>query len=244
MRLLINKHTYLMPSSKRLILVLDESGSMSSQKSDIIGGINEMITEQRKTSPSENSKVFFNIVKFNNNVFPTTNDTLETIKYLTDNDYRPAGSTALYDAIGQTMDKYRNEHNVIMIIATDGEENASTTYTYKLITNMIAEFKDTKGWNFIYLSEDINTFKQGNSIGIQHESYACNNLVVGKGNIGNTLSSTFNQECISKMRLGDRNVKLAPTRSSTKSYDPTLSRLSGQPLPHPSSHQSSGWWKK
>jgi hypothetical protein len=225
-----------MPLSKRLILVLDESGSMSSQKSDIIGGINEMITEQRKTMPTENSRVFFNIIKFNNIVSPTTNDTLESIKYLTDADYRPSGGTALYDAMGQTMDKYRNEHDVIMIIATDGEENSSKTYTYNLITKMVEEFKNTKGWNFIYLSENIDTFKQGNSIGICHDAYACNNLAVGKGNIGSTMGNTMNQECISKMRMGDRSVKLSSVHS--KSYNPTISSLSGQPLPN----SSNRWW--
>lgn len=229
-----------MPSSKRLILVLDESGSMASQKSDIIGGINEMIREQRKTTPEENSRVFFNIIKFNNSVSPCTNDTLESIKYLTDADYHPSGSTALFDAMGQTMDKYRDEHDVIMIIATDGEENASRTYTYNLITKMVGDFKDAKGWNFIYLSEDIDTFKQGNSIGIQHTAYACNNLAVGKGNIGATMSSSFNQECISKMRSGDKTVKLKSFTSQHQNPSPHTPPHAPQP-PTPHSF-SRGWW--
>lgn len=240
-----------MPSCKRIILVLDSSGSMASQKSDIIGGINETIRQQRKTAPEENDSVFFNIVKFSSYVTEPTNNSLADIPFITERDYNPTGSTALFDAMGKTMDKYRDEHEVIMIVATDGEENASNTYTYKLITDMVRDFKEKKGWNFIYLSEDIDTFKQGNSIGIRHDAYACNNLAVGKGNIGSTMSSAFNQQCISEMRKGNKNVKMRsvskssqgiqPSIRSQNTYNPTISSLSGQQIPRPSSN-SRGWW--
>lgn len=213
---------------KRLILVLDSSGSMHSQKSDIIGGINQMINEQRKSNPSENDQVFFNIVKFSDHVSPPTNHTLASTPYMTDNDYTPSGSTSLFDAMGKTMDKFRKEDDIIMIVATDGQENTSTTYTYKLVTEMVKQFKEEKRWNFIYLSEDIDTFQQGNSIGIRHDLRGCNNLAVGKGNIGSTMGSSFNQECISKMRQGDRSAKM---QSVSKTYTPLAAP-----------NQRSNWW--
>lgn len=47
----------------RIILVLDESGSMSSQRSDVIGGINETIRQQRLELP-EDSTTNFTVVTF------------------------------------------------------------------------------------------------------------------------------------------------------------------------------------
>lgn len=237
-----------MPNCKRIVLVLDSSGSMSTQKLDIIGGINEMIKEQRKILPEQNNSVQFNVVKFNHLVEEPTGSTLANTSFLTSRDYIPSGTTALYDAMGKTMDRYRDEKDVIMIIATDGAENASQSYTHRLVTDMVSQFKESKGWNFIYLSEDIDTFRQGNRIGITHESYACNNLNVGKGNIGSTLSDSFNQECISQMRMGNKNVKMKSVDRSShghshqptgmtyyKSYNPEISRFL-QP------QQRGGWW--
>lgn len=220
---------------KRIILVLDSSGSMSSQKSDIIGGVNETIRQQRNSNPEENRLVFFNIVKFNDIVTPPTNHTLANVPFMNDSDYHTQGSTALFDAMGKSMDKYRNEDNVIMLIATDGQENASSEYTYKLITNMVKQFKQEKKWNFIYLSEDIDTFKQGQSIGIDHSSFACNNLAVGKGNIGSTMASSYNQECISKMRQGHRDVKLQSASKYTTQPNPYYQQSRNQ-------QSNSGFW--
>jgi len=181
---------------------------MNSQKRDVVAGINETIRQQRKLNPDNNNKILFNIVTFSDKVLPPTNDTLGSIVYLTDRDYVPSGSTALYDAIGSTINRYRNEHNVIFLIMTDGEENASREYSYVSVTNMIKEMKDNKNWNFIYLSEDIKTFKQAESIGVSNRAYNCNNVITEKNKLGQTLSNMGCQKAIYDMRLGKKNVKI------------------------------------
>lgn len=144
-------------------------------KSDIISGVNETIRQQRKFNPNENSLVCFNIVKFNDIVSSASNNTLANVPYLTIRDYIPSGGTALYNAIGLTIHQYKDEKNIILIIATDGEENSSKHFNLNQITQM-------NGWNVIYLSENNNTFKQGNTIGISSSLMNCNNLVTGKKN--------------------------------------------------------------
>ena len=199
---------------KRIVLVLDKSGSMSSQKNDIIGGVNETIKVQRQSEPSENSSTFFNIVTFDDHVSLPQEYTLETVPLLDEKSYIPGGMTALYDAMGSTMDRYKNESNIIMIVATDGEENSSSTYSYKQMIDSVKNLRENKNWNFIYLSEDIDTFKQGNAMGISQSTMNCNNIVVGKQCLGKALRSVECQTAISDMRKGNHNVKISTTLST------------------------------
>ena len=73
-----------MPEQKdqkgHIIVVLDESGSMSCQRNDIIGGMNEMLRQQREIHANNNSDIMFTIVKFSNNVKPEINNTLKDMK--------------------------------------------------------------------------------------------------------------------------------------------------------------------
>ena len=76
--------------------------------------------------------------------------------------YTPRGSTALLDAIGRTLKdldtrlhKLLPAHQpakVILAIFTAGEENASRDYTVKHISDLIALYRDTKGWEFLFLA--------------------------------------------------------------------------------------------
>jgi len=186
----------------RLVLILDESGSMSSQRRDIIGGLNEMIYQQRRVQPGLNSKVRFDVVKFSTTVKPVMSHTLDTVREFTNEDYMPSGSTALYDAIGSTIQRYRNEDNVICIIATDGEENASVSYSHSEIVRMLREQREDHSWNIVYLSEDISTFEQANKIGLSNGVKGCYNTAVGDRQLGNALQSQCYNENISQLRQG------------------------------------------
>lgn len=211
------------PICSRIVLVLDQSGSMNSQKNDIIGGVNETIIQQRLSSPEENDMVFFNIIKFNGIVSEPTNYTLADVPFLTNNDYVPTGGTALYDAIGISIRKYQEEQNIIFIVATDGEENASKSYDLTQITTMLKQQREEKGWNIIYLSEDLSTFKQGVNIGITSNAYNCNNLMTGKNKLGSVLSDNMCQTAISQIRKGEKNIKIAQASQTTPDINKTNS---------------------
>jgi len=194
-------------SCSRIVLVLDASGSMSSQADDIVGSLNETIKEQRRSMPYDTTTMF-SVILFSSEVASPINHKLCDIPFFRSCDYKPNGSTALYDAIGLTIERYKDERNVIFLIMTDGQENASKHYKYSHITDMIKKIKDTKNWNFIYLSEDIETSKQGSSIGLDSFSKNCNNIMTGKKNLGFTLANTYCQQAISKMRQGESDVKI------------------------------------
>lgn len=215
----------------RIVLVLDSSGSMSSQRNDVIGGINETIRQQRREVPGDN-ETNFTVVTFSDSVNSPIDHKLATVPLFTEKDYRPSGSTALYDAIGFTIERYKSESNVIFLVMTDGEENASKHFTHHQVTQQIQKIKEAKNWNFIYLSEDINTFKQGERLGYNSSAYNCNNVLTGKNKLGTALGDMTCQRAIGDMRKGGSNIKIQTQVSMTPS-----------PYLPPISQPASGFWR-
>lgn len=203
-----------------LILVLDESGSMHSQKSDIVGGVNSMIEQQRNMISDRSCML--TIVKFSDFVRPLRHEHLHQVPFMTDADYNPSGSTALFDAICSTIEKYKEEKDVVMVIATDGQENASKTHTRGNVTRMIADQREHKNWDFIYLSEDVDTFSQGNSMGLSNSTRGAFNCAVGKGGLDKAFrQQSFNVAMCSKVRksVGSEEVMKGWTSSNTQVRD-------------------------
>jgi uncharacterized protein YegL len=146
---------------------------MSSIKNDIIGSFNQLLKEQK----SEPGNARFSLVTFNHEVsFVYDFNELESIPELTDENYICSGYTALYDAIGMSIDRLgRNlsaldeserPNKVLVIILTDGEENRSSEYTQSRISEMIQHQKDVYSWQFIFLAANQDACLTANSIGI------------------------------------------------------------------------------
>lgn len=106
------------------------------------------------------------------------NKLLNNVNNLSNCDYVPNGSTALFDAIGDTVNWFRNEKNVLMVIVTDGQENASKKYNRSEINAMIEDKKKHNDWSYVYLSSDLSTELQGNNLGLKTSYYTSNCQVV------------------------------------------------------------------
>ena len=92
---------------------------------------------------------------------------------MTDDDYKPADLTPLYDAIAVGIiqtDRYLGQtgkdHDVIFTIMTDGLENFSTNYALEDIFRMISE-KEKNGWVFNYLGANQDAWQVARNIGIK-----------------------------------------------------------------------------
>jgi len=99
--------------------------------------------------------------------------------------YNPRGTTALYDAIGRTINSFGKKKNVIVCIVTDGMENASSDYTYQTIKDLIEE-KKSSGWRFEFLSSDLQAFNIGQSFGMNTMLYDAN--VSGYDTVSSTMT--------------------------------------------------------
>ena len=147
-----------------IVFLLDRSGSMGGIETDTIGGYNSYINEQKKNNAKVTTILFDDRYEM-----LTKREDIKNIKKLTNKEYYVRGCTALLDAIGNTinfMDK-ENAKKVIFVITTDGMENASKEFTRAKIKEMIQGHKD---WEFIYIGADIDSYSEGQSIGIDSKN--------------------------------------------------------------------------
>lgn len=85
------------------------------------------------------------------------------------------GATALLDAIGRTLHKIESaqEHTaeefradkVMVVIITDGYENASREYSAEAVRQMIGRLRE-KGWEFVFLGANIDAVETASHFGI------------------------------------------------------------------------------
>lgn len=149
-----------------VVFLLDRSGSMRGTEKDTIGGYNSYINSFK----NENAKI--TTILFDNKYeMITERKDVKEISELTEKEYYVRGSTALLDAIGNSikfMDDKKAE-KVMFIITTDGYENASHNYTKEQIKEMI---QGHSNWEFMYIGADIDSYSKGNSIGIKSSNIA------------------------------------------------------------------------
>ena len=163
-----------------LVFILDRSGSMSGMENDMIGGFNSMLQKQRK----EPGDAVVSTLLFDNET-EVIHDriALADVPDLTDRDYYVRGCTALLDAVGGTIHHIGNIHRyarkedvpekTLVIITTDGMENASQHYTYDKVRRMIERQKVRYGWEFLFLGANIDAAAEAGKFGID-ESMAAN----------------------------------------------------------------------
>ncbi len=161
----------------KIIFVIDESGSMQGTESDVIGGFNNFIEQQKL---QHQGKITVSLYKFNSYWSRILNDLpIEKIRPLTSGDYAPGGLTALYDTIGNAITDIENqakyskrEHMasmVMMVIITDGQENASREYETRKVKQMIQKLEESEKWQFIYLGADLENFADADTLGLRHK---------------------------------------------------------------------------
>jgi len=156
-----------------LVFILDRSGSMSGLEKDTIGGFNSLLERQKK----QDGEATVTTVLFDDK-YELLHDriNLAGIAPITDRDYYVRGSTALLDAIGRTIDKISNAQKhtaedaraetVMVVITTDGQENASREYSHDKIKAMIERQKEKYGWEFLFIGANIDAVGTAAKMGI------------------------------------------------------------------------------
>lgn len=144
-----------------IIAVLDRSGSMSSRATDVIGGFNAFLKNQKEIKDGS----YMSLYLFDdhiNRVFH--NKGLEEVGELNSSTYTIGGSTALLDAVGTAINDAGDEKKAVLFVITDGQENASTRFRKEAIQGLISE-REKKGWQVIYLGADVNAFADAAAAG-------------------------------------------------------------------------------
>ena len=138
------------------VFLLDRSGSMDSCRQDTIEGFNSFIESQKQFGGTMTLCLFDHEFE---KVYEKT--PIEEVPPLTEETFVPRGSTALLDAMGQVL-KMDLSDDAMVIILTDGDENASRTYTPAHVKDLV----DAKKWNFIYLGANQDAVLAARNLGI------------------------------------------------------------------------------
>jgi hypothetical protein len=159
-----------------ITMVIDRSGSMQSIRSDAEGGINAFIQQQK----NESGEALLTLVQFNTQYdFVHSGASIQQVPAFT---LKPAGSTALLDAVGRAINETGSRLSamseserpglVVFVIVTDGHENSSREFTREQIREMVQHQQSVYSWQFTFLAANQDAFAEGASLGIAREGIA------------------------------------------------------------------------
>ena len=172
-----------------LVFILDRSGSMGGLESDTIGGYNAMIKKQKEAD----GEALISTVLFDN-TSSVLHDrvSLDKISLMTEKEYYVGGCTALLDAMGSAIRHIGNVHKYVreedrpektmFVIITDGCENASQTYDYAKVKELISRQKENYGWEFLFLGANMDAVGEAAKMGINADRavrYECDSEGTG-----------------------------------------------------------------
>ncbi len=152
--------------SKHVAIVLDKSGSMQFTKGATISGFNEQVQAIRAEADAGDFDVYVSLFLFGTTVDEVFfNVDAYNLEELTDETYRPNGTTAMLDAVGTMITRLINETDndqYLLIVMSDGCENASQDYTYEHIAELIQERQDTGMWTVTYMgaNQDLSVLSE------------------------------------------------------------------------------------
>ena len=187
-----------------IVMIVDRSGSMSNLVSDVVGGYDSFVKDQKKAEGTAT----MTLVQFDNRY--EVNYEFMDIQEVPKIDYIPRGLTAMLDAIGKTisstgealakMDESQRPEKVIVMIQTDGAENDSREYTHESIKNMIKTQEDEFNWDFVFLGANINAKNTAVDIGIK----SANAMTFAANSRGMTSALNSVSENLSNVRGGSK----------------------------------------
>jgi hypothetical protein len=157
--------------SALVTFVLDESGSMRSLETEARQGFNDYLADQ----VSHGGQTWWTLTTFNQRARTRFAAIPGAEVRPLASDYSPSGMTALYDAVGSAVTKTQayletlageRPSDVIVVILTDGMENASQQWTSRQVVDLITEAEDS-GWQFVFLGANQDSWSVSQSMGIR-----------------------------------------------------------------------------
>lgn len=181
--------------------VLDSSGSMSAIEDDTVGGFNTFLREQRD-EPGTATVTLYD--------FDTTVERVYRARPIEDapeldDQYTPSGRTALHDAIATAiddtteyvagLDDEERPSNVIVVVLTDGKENASETPDSR-VRELVVQRREEAGWEFFFVGANQDAALTATKMGMNPG----NSLDMAHSSEGARRAYESTSECISEAR--------------------------------------------
>ena len=164
-----------METKTHVLFILDSSGSMAAIHKEAVNHFNEQIQQIKMSAGKQDVRV--SLVTFNS---PGSDKILYWLKPLAAIDelkyeeFKPAGTTALFDTIGKHVTQARNvlppEEAGLVVIITDGEENSSTEFKGETVKKIMTDLEASPNWTVAYMGANQNMFDVAQHLGIKVQS--------------------------------------------------------------------------
>lgn len=153
--------------------IQDRSGSMADVWSETLNGFKTYVKDMQADQQKDNEVEYL--------LSLTTFDTVIDTPYLgvpiakVEGDelakHGPRGMTALYDAVGKTLQRHDDDKSLtfdkaIVVIVTDGHENSSREYSKEAVHAAIDDRIKRGNWTFTYLGTQPETWAEAQSLGV------------------------------------------------------------------------------
>ena len=161
-----------MKSSTHYQLLVDASGSMSDIRRETLESINGQVRSIRSLSLEVPGQEILVSLRFFNSESREVYTGLhpEQAPILDPEQYRPTGSTALLDALGQCMEETSRRitpfDDVVVVVVTDGEENASQYFTTTQVARRIGALKESGRWTFSFIGADFDSWSVARQLNV------------------------------------------------------------------------------
>lgn len=161
--------------------VVDQSGSMSGSEGPTIEGFNSQInTIKNLQKEYPDNEYVVSVTYFEDQVMDIIQFAkIDEVQLLSRDNYVPGGLTALLDGVGKSIHAVKTRYEseiredlatVVMVILTDGGENASQFFELKQLAGMIKELDESGKWTFSFLGADLDAVRASANFNIRKEN--------------------------------------------------------------------------
>lgn len=155
----------------RVLMITDKSGSMAPLQGDVRAGFNNFLDELAKDTEHD---YLISSVVFDTVVTPLCDwKPLTEVPRLDHINYKPDGFTALLDAVHKSVTRLEDVQladgdRVLVVIQTDGQENASRDTIWGQVRDLIQRLEATGRWAFQFIGQGPDSWNMGREMGSKY----------------------------------------------------------------------------
>ena len=145
--------------------VLDASGSMSGEISEVLDELNRQLVELKEKYEQTERPCRVTIVKFDTRYeVLRDHEYIQDVSLITEDEYYAGGMTSLYDAIGLSVKRAdaridfqvrRGNAEALVVVFTDGERTARESSVTD-IQSLMRDYQEREGWEIALIGTDMS----------------------------------------------------------------------------------------
>jgi Mg-chelatase subunit ChlD len=154
-----------------ITMLVDRSGSMQSIKEQMESAFRNFVKEHKKVPSTKLTLIQFDDENKQEVIYSAM--PIKTIERLM---LKPRGNTPLLDAFVTAIDTTgkrlaamsdsERPDQVLMVVITDGQENASTEFNRKDVFDRVTHQRNNYNWQFVYMGANQDSFAEAQSFNI------------------------------------------------------------------------------